>query len=136
VDVDNKTVSLLNKNDAVKKTWGAKITGKVLLVKEKGEAQDLSITVPTTGSTIFTLSKGVGKELSDYIELITDKYDGFVSLRKQNLEDRIDELDEKIYDMGAKVESYRQKLINEFAALEQSLASLQSQSGFMQSSLG
>ncbi|OGS34775.1 MAG: hypothetical protein A2293_11865 [Elusimicrobia bacterium RIFOXYB2_FULL_49_7] len=136
INVDAKTVSLLDKNDNVLKTFNAKLSGNVLTVKEDGEAKDLSITVPATGSTIFTFSKGLGMELSHYIKTVTDTYEGFVSLRKKAVQSNIDDMEDKISAKNDYVENYRQKLIKEFSNLEQTMSRMKSQSSNMLSQLG
>ncbi|OGJ94701.1 MAG: hypothetical protein A2350_08575 [Candidatus Raymondbacteria bacterium RifOxyB12_full_50_8] len=136
IDVDARTVSKLDAKDNVIGTWNAELVGSVLTVKEDGPAKDLSVTVPSSGSTILTFSKGVTREMYDYVKGITDAYDGVVSVRQKNIQDRIDELDERIYDMNTKLEEYRQRLMKEYSDLEQSMSRIQSQSSQMMAALG
>lgn len=135
-NVDARTVSLLDKDDNVVKTFAAKLSGGVMTVKEKGEAQDLSVTVPASGSAIVTFSKGVGMEIADYLKKITDKYEGYVSQRQKTIQKDIDNMDEDIAELEAKVERYRMSLVKEFSDLEQTMSRMQSQSANMMSQLG
>ncbi|MBL8027726.1 MAG: flagellar filament capping protein FliD [Fibrobacteres bacterium] len=135
VDVDGKTVSLLNPDDSVKATYSASVDGNVLSVSEKGYAEGLAITVPATGSSVFTFSKGLGREIADYIKLTTNAYEGFITLRTKNIQQQIDDYDDKIAAENTRIERYQETLTKQYAAMEQVMARLQSQSGQMQAQL-
>lgn len=136
LDVDAKTISQLDRYDAVVNTWNASVSGNVFSVTEEGAAKGLSVTVPDTGSAIFTFSKGLGLDFADYIKKATDTYDGFITLKTQGLENRVKEYDTRIEEQQRRVDDYEAKLKAQFSALEQTMARLKSQNSQMMAALG
>jgi flagellar hook-associated protein 2 len=136
LDVDGKTVSYLDKDDVVKAVYNATVEGNVMSVSEKGYAEGLAVTVPNSGSTVFTFSKGIGREISDYIKLTTNSYEGFIAQRTKNIQTEIDNYDDRIAAENVRITRYQETLTKQYAAMEQTMARLQSQSSQMQSSLG
>jgi flagellar hook-associated protein 2 len=136
LDVDAKTVSYLDKDDVVKAVYNATIDGNVMSVSEKGYAEGLAVTVPNSGSTIFTFSKGIGREISDYIKLTTNAYEGFIAQRTKNIQTEIDNYDDRIEAENVRIARYQETLTKQYAAMEQTMSRLKSQSSQMQASLG
>ncbi|MFH0920267.1 MAG: flagellar filament capping protein FliD [Fibrobacterota bacterium] len=135
VDSDANTISRLDRDDNVVATYAAVREANILRVKEDGAAKGLAVTVPATGNTVLTFSKGLGLELGDYIKKITDTYDGYISQRTKTIETQIKDYDTKIADEEDRVTRYENKLKVEYSAMEQTMSRLQSQSAQMQSAL-
>ncbi len=136
LDVDTQTVEWLDKNDTVIGTYAGELDGNIFSVKEKGAAAEgLAVTVPLSGSTVFTFSKGLGREIADYIKLTTNAYEGFLTQRTKNIQQQIDDYDDKIAKENLRIEKYQESLTKQYAAMEQVMARLQSQSSQMQAQL-
>jgi flagellar hook-associated protein 2 len=135
LDVDAKTVSYLDKDDNVVAVYNATVDGNVMSVSEKGHAEGLAVTVPNSGSTVFTFSKGIGREIGDYIKLTTNAYEGFITQRTKNIQSQIDEYDDRIAAENLRISRYQETLTKQYAAMEQVMARLQSQSSQMQAQL-
>jgi len=135
VDADANTISQLDKNDNVVAVFAARREANILRVTESGVAKGLAITVPSSGSTTLTFSKGLGREVADFIKRVTDTYDGYITQRTKNIEKQIKDYDTKISDEYERVTTYENKLKMEYSALEQTMARLQSQSAQMQAAL-
>lgn len=136
VDVDALTVSRLDKFGAVTATYAAVYEGGVLRVDEAGDAQGLALTAPSSGGTLFTFSKGLGNEISDFIKQVTDTYDGYLTQRSKSLQEQIDRYDDDIADEQDRVYRYEERLKAQFSQLELTMSRLQSQSSQMLSQLG
>jgi len=104
-------------------------------VTEKGYAEGLAITVPASGSTVFTFSKGFGREIADYIKLTTNAYEGFITQRTKNIQTQIDEYDDRIAAENDRITRYQETLTKQYAAMEQVMSRLQTQSSQMQAQL-
>ena len=92
----------------------------------------LRITATTTGDQgAVHLSKGAASRLQDYVDRVTDPAGGLVSNAQEGLEARIESLDDQMDRVEAHVLQATARLQREFAALEQTLSRLQSQSDAM-----
>ena len=110
-----------------------------ILTFSSGPAAGLSITAAagSLGGTPadFTFSKGVSVLLDDLMTKLTDGYDGLVTLRQESWQKRMRGADDRIMTMETRIEKYRERLVNQFTAMEMTLSSLQSQSSNMMSQL-
>jgi flagellar capping protein FliD len=98
-----------------------------------GPAKGLSLTAPADvlggTATTFTYSKGLGDILSGTAKDVTDPNNGIVIVREKSLADGMKRMDARITMLSASVESYRQRLIKQFTAMEQAMAKIKSQGG-------
>ena len=78
---------------------------------------------------------GVGRRLTDMLNFITDNIDGTLVNRENAIDDTIENMDAQIAAMERRAEQVRTNLVKKFAALEGTLATLQSQGNFLQSQL-
>ncbi len=102
-----------------------------------GPLEGLMLTAPSgSGDTQFTFSKGLTGRLKTIIDKLTDSHEGTVAMRKESWRKSIDRLDDKIFQLEDRIESYRMRLVKEFAAMEQTMSALNSQSANMMSQLG
>jgi len=74
------------------------------------------------------LTLGVGELINRQLGFITDKLDGFVTLRQEAIEDRIDTLDDRIFVIRERLDRKKTFLLNKFVAMEAALAVLSSRS--------
>jgi flagellar hook-associated protein 2 len=115
-------------------------TGQILKGRTGNRTTDgLSIQVTLTPADVnalepegvVTVVQGIATRLSNYLGFLTDSVDGRLTARTDTLTRHIDELDQDIDAMGERLEDKRIKLLEDFARLEASLASLTSQGEFL-----
>jgi flagellar hook-associated protein 2 len=102
-----------------------------------GPLSGLMLTAPAgSGDTNLTISKGLTGNIEKLIDKLTDAREGTVSMRKESWGKTIDRLDDRILNLEDRIESFRLRLVKQFAAMEQTMQSLNSQSSNMMSQLG
>jgi flagellar hook-associated protein 2 len=102
-----------------------------------GAAEGLSITAPQgSGNAVFTFSKGLSGHLDELIKEFSDSREGTIPMRQESWNKAKSRLDDRILTLESRVESYRIRLVKQFAAMEQTLSQLNSQSSNMLSQLG
>jgi len=74
-----------------------------------------------------TTARSVGKELESLLSRLTDSVDGTIQNRIDSIDDRIQLNEDRIESIDESIQARRQQLEQEFAAMERSLARLQSQ---------
>ena len=74
------------------------------------------------------LTLGVGEMTNRQLGFITDTLDGFVTLRQEAIEDRIETLDDRIFEIRARLDRKKTFLLNKFVKMEAALAELSSRS--------
>ncbi|MBU1074211.1 flagellar filament capping protein FliD, partial [bacterium] len=85
--------------------------------------RDLFVGTDTHSGIVYLL----GLSLDD----MTDSVDGIFKLRSDSLEDRIEHIDDRIARYERSIESYETTLNRKFTAMEQLIAAMQAQSGFL-----
>ena len=113
-------------------------SGQVLLAASGSTAEGLSIRYggTTTGAAgDVTVVLGVGSLLERALQQYTDANSGVVDTRTTALTDRIAKLNEKADRIDARLAIRREQLLKQYAAMEQALSRLQSQSQSLISSL-
>jgi flagellar hook-associated protein 2 len=83
-----------------------------------------------TGQT--ALSRGFGEIFGDLAERLTNSIDGTITLASRGYDDRIEVLNDRIEEFDIRLANKRERLQNQFTALELALARLQEQSGALQ----
>ncbi len=106
-----------------------------------GPADGLSLTMPSgtlaAGETAtFTFNKGLSTLVKDLSDQLTDSRDGLISMRQESMRRSMDSIDDRILRMEESVERYRERLVRQFANMEQVLSEMQGQSASMFSALG
>lgn len=76
-------------------------------------------------------STGVGAQIDDEVDSATDFENGRLTLRREGLDGRISQADKDVTRLEARLEGVEVRLRAQFAALEQLMSTLQSQSGFL-----
>lgn len=110
--------------------------GDIVSFKD-GPAAGLTITAPAgSGGGQFVFSKGLSGHLEKLVKKLTDTQDGVITMRQQSWTKAKEGCDDRIVTLEARIESYRIRLIKEFAAMEQAMSELQAQSANMMSQLG
>ena len=84
----------------------------------------------TTGTTTTTAS-GIGVRISDMLKHLTDPVNGVLQNQVNSLQDQVNLNNDRITTLNALIADKRTRLQNEFNNMEQSLAQLQSQSGYL-----
>lgn len=109
--------------------------GKVLTGGE-GNTKGLSIEAEAgTGNGTFTFSRGLASKMNLFYELSNDYVDGIFKQTTEAYDTKIDRFDQRINDMQDRVDRFRASLIKEYAALEQSVQRLNSQSSAFQAQM-
>ncbi|MCH8927718.1 MAG: flagellar filament capping protein FliD [Candidatus Marinimicrobia bacterium] len=106
--------------------------GQVLIGDTDNSNTD-SLVILYTGTTTgdqgtVKLTLGVGELINRQLGFITDSLDGFVTLRQEAIEDRIDTLDDRIFVIRERLDRKKTFLLNKFVAMEAALAELSSRS--------
>lgn len=108
-----------------------------LVTFKDGPAAGLTITAPSgSGGATFVFSKGLSGHLEKLVKKLTDTQDGVITMRQQSWTKAKERCDDRIMTLETRIESYRIRLIKEFAAMEQAMSRLQAQSANMMSQLG
>ena len=100
-----------------------------LVLRVTTSAEELAESGSDRGSV--SLIYGVGRRLTNALDFITDTIDGTLVNRTKAIDNTIDNMDDQIASMERRVEQKRLNLVNKFAALEGTLATLQSQGDFL-----
>ena len=83
---------------------------------------------PETGETTETLvAQGIGVEINNLLESLTDAIDGAVQQQIDVLDQQVQLNDDRIEAINAQLDSRRERLNAQFIAMEQALAELQNQ---------
>ncbi len=106
--------------------------GQILTGDEDNSNTD-SLVILYTGSAtgdqgIVKLTLGVGELINRQLGFITDPLDGFVTLRREAIEDKIDTLDDRIFEIRERLDRKKVFLLNKFVTMEAALAELSSRS--------
>jgi flagellar hook-associated protein 2 len=104
-----------------------------LSLRSNTTSEQLSEDGADSGSV--SLIYGVARLLADELSFVTDKFDGSLQSKQDSIDRTIDDLDSQIASMERRVEQTRLNLVGKFAALEGSVATLQSQGNFLSSQL-
>lgn len=81
------------------------------------------------------LFRGVGSVMQDFADSIAKSGDGTLARRTKALENQIDDIKERITDMNERMELKRQRLLEKFLAMEETLGQLNSQSSYLAAQL-
>jgi flagellar capping protein FliD len=104
---------------------------------DSGPAKGLFLTAPSgSGDTKVTFSKGLAGRLNDVVDGLTDPDIGTLAAKTKSMNNRIKSFADQAEAMERRVNSYHDRLVKQFAAMEQSISSLRSQSSAMYSQLG
>ncbi|MEN9360289.1 MAG: hypothetical protein RL095_1824 [Verrucomicrobiota bacterium] len=81
-------------------------------------------------------NKGVFRKLRDFIDTATSPIDGTIARRKSGLEGQIQKRDVRINFLNFQIADKETQLWERFSSMEETLASIKSQSSYISSSLG
>jgi flagellar hook-associated protein 2 len=89
-------------------------------------------TDPTGVSNLFALVQdGIGKRIPDAVDSFVSTVNGSLTSREQGIQDSINRIDQNVASEQARITAYQDQLTQQFAALEQTVSQLQSQSNFL-----
>jgi flagellar capping protein FliD len=104
-----------------------------------GPAKGLSITaasgVITTTST-FTFSKGLGDRINQLITGMNDPQNGMITIHQSSLQSNITSANDRVTAMQKRVDDYHDRMVKQFAAMENALQKMKTQETNMLSALG
>ena len=79
---------------------------------------------------------GIAAELNEFLEFITDEYqEGYVQTRMDELQTNIDNIDEQIEEIERQLEQERERLFEQFNALETYLAQMRQLQAWLEQQL-
>jgi len=134
IDADNKLIDT-DKGAGVN-TANANRIGSIL-VSKNGDSKGLSIEAPNgSGTGSFTFVRGLASQLKRYVDQANDYADGIFKQTKEFYNNKISDYDDRIFRLEEQVESFTQRLVNEFSAMEQSMSNLQQQSSSFLQQIG
>ena len=108
---------------------GISITGGSQLYFDEAEFRDAFEENPDAVKTLFsTADTGLGDQMEALIDGLTDSTNGTLTYKSDTFRDRIELFNDRIERLNLLIEAKRTRLTNEFIAMEQALAQLQSQS--------
>jgi len=84
---------------------------------------------------VLNLTMGVAEQMYNHLTKITDQYNGYVAKRQENIQDTIDDIQERIDLMETRVAKKQSNLEAQFVTLERSLAQLNSLGSYLTSQL-
>ncbi len=100
-----------------------------ILMSKSGASKGLSLTAAIgSGTGNFTFVRGLGSMLESFISDSKDISNGLFKQTNETYDKRIKEYNERIFTMEDKVDKFKLRLTTQFAALEQSMQRLNSQS--------
>ncbi len=136
--IDDDHYRIQKEGDSTWYTSKTREAGLDIITWDDGPAKGLSLTIPTTNTadTVFSFTKGISQMMYEQIKGMTDTQEGYVALSSTNLNNRIKSTDERIADLELDLESYKDRLVRQYANLEKAMSALQSQSANMMSALG
>ena len=110
------------------------------LTGDDGEENIDGLVIKYTGTTTgdvgnITFTVGVAELFDRILFNITDSYEGYVGFKQDSLSDRINNLEEDIERMNARLDQKMESMINRFVAMELALSKIQSMSAWLSSQL-
>ena len=95
----------------------------------------LDLTVEIT--PLFRIGNGAGlaQQIDDLADDYTSFTDGLLTLKSSGIDDRVNDIDDRIERLEDRLAAYEARLNVKFAALEQLMGSIQSQSNYLSSYL-
>jgi flagellar hook-associated protein 2 len=109
-----------------------------VLVSTAGDAEGLRLLIRAAAAGSYgtvDYTEGAGAKVDGLLAFLTEEENGSVKVSQKTLEERIEDLDENITKMNETVAREQERLRRQFNAMEQALATLQSQSTFLSSQL-
>ena len=113
---------------------GRTLTGDAPGSGETTSVEGLTIRYAGTGSGAqgsVTVTMGVAELFDRILYDITNASDGYLEYRLESMAERIDDFQEDIEKMEARLNKKMERMINEFVAMETALAKIQSQSDWL-----
>jgi len=100
------------------------------------EGLKLKITATSTGEQgTITLTKGVGAQIADYISSITDEFGGVLTNTQDSIQKEIDDIDVEKANLEERLEEKEERYWAKFNAMEAALGELQNQSSWLMSQI-
>lgn len=84
---------------------------------------------------VVTITEGVAALLDDELASLTNSVDGLLTQRSDAMQDEIDRIAEDIESYEARLETRRERMLAEFAAMETAIAELNSQAEYVNQTL-
>ena len=104
---------------------------------DDGPAKGLFLTAPAgSGDATVTISSGLAGKLNAIVDGITDSESGILTAKTNSLNRQVDSYGDQADAMTRRVNAYHDRLVKQFAAMEQAMSNMKAQSTAMMSQLG
>jgi len=125
VDPDANTIS----KTSLASDMATALRSDNILMSKEGDSKGLSITAPIgSGTGKFTFVRGIASQLKMFVDNAKDSSKGLFTKAQQSFQSRLSDFDDRIATLTTHVETVRQRLTTQYAALEQSMQKLKTQS--------
>jgi flagellar capping protein FliD len=137
-EIDPYHVEIRLANDTTWYTSDARV-GDIITFSD-GPAKGLSITAPegSIGSTEtpFIFSRGIADRITDLISSINAAGTGSIAIHQESITSMMKNADSRIDMLQRSVDAYHDRLVKQFAAMEEALSKLRAQGNNMLNALG
>ncbi len=116
---------------------GEAATGTGQLLKgDEGNVKTEGLTIKYSGTSTgsvgsVSLSLGFAEYFERLLFSYTDSYEGYLDMKQDSLQSQIDSFDDQIDAMELRLENKRQRMINQYVAMEKTISSLNTQSQWL-----
>jgi flagellar hook-associated protein 2 len=110
-----------------------------VVIFDQGPAKGLALSSPVgaiTGSSTFTLSKGVSTTLDETLTQMMDPNSGIVAIQQSSLQSSMQDADNQIATLTDQVTNYRNRLVTQFSNMETALSQIKQQGSSITNALG
>ena len=114
---------------------GRVLTGNDNNVNTDGLSVRYAGTANDTDVGTIKLTLGVAELFDRTLFSITDSIDGYAAFKEDSIQDRINDLEDQIDEMEARLDRKMEMMINRFVAMELAMSRLQNQSSWLSSQL-
>ncbi|MBC7217438.1 MAG: flagellar filament capping protein FliD [Candidatus Caldatribacterium sp.] len=101
------------------------------LVVDEGKLSQALETNLEAVQELFSGSSGIANSLNEYLNFVTDPYEGVMSSTQKLYENVIKDLDERIAIMEERLEAQKERWLKQFTVLESYLGTMQTQSNWL-----
>jgi flagellar hook-associated protein 2 len=138
---DTNFLSLQLAGNAANPWYTSNIRNGDIVTFASGPTNGLSLTSPAgtigSGNTAsYTLSIGMGDGISDLIGKMIDPGTGIIIQHENSINDQIKDTNNRADQLQNRVNDYHDRLVKQFAAMEQALQTMKNQAANMMSALG
>jgi len=108
-----------------------------LLVSRSGNSSGMMINAPSSaGTTKVTFVRGIADQIQQLYAKVTNSQDGALTTATKNVQNRIGDISKQADAQQTRVDSYKDRLVKQYSAMEKSISKIKSQSTSFMSQIG